>query len=195
MILCSNPKAQYLVQKAEIDAAIHRVLDRGWYVLGEEVQAFEREFATYCGAAHAIGVNSGTDALNLALRALSIGPGDEVITVSHTAVATVAAVAAAGARPVLVDIDPGSYTIDPVAAERAIGPATKAIVPVHLYGLPADMNAIMRLAVAYGLKVVEDCVQATGARHMGRHVGTIGDVGCFSFYPTKNLGAIGDGGR
>ncbi len=194
VILCSNPKAQYLAHKDEIDAAVHRVFDRGSYVLGEEVRAFEHEFAAYCGAAHAIGVNSGTDALIFALRALGIGPGDEVITVSHTAVATVAAIAAAGARPVLVDIDPDSYTIDPMAAERAIGPATKAIVPVHLYGLPADMDAIMRLAAAHELKVVEDCAQATGARHMGRRVGTIGNVGCFSFYPTKNLGAIGDGG-
>jgi len=194
VILGSNPKAQYAAHKAAIDAAIARTLAAGRYVLGEEVAAFEREFAAYCGLAHGIGVNSGTDALILALRALRIGAGDEVITVSHTAVATVAAIVAAGAQPVLVDIDPSTFTIDPAAVERAVGSKTRAIIPVHLYGLPADMNAIMAIAERHGLKVIEDCAQATGARYRGLRVGSIGHVGCFSFYPTKNLGAIGDGG-
>ncbi len=194
VILCSNPEAQYLAHGEEIDAAISRVLKSGWYVLGEEVKSFEREFAACCGAGHGVGVNSGTDALILAMRALGIGPGDEVITVSHTAVATVSAIVATGARPVLVDIDPGSYTIDPERAEKAISSRTKAIIPVHIYGLAADMDAIMKLAAAHGLKVIEDCAQAAGARYRGKRVGSIGDAGCFSFYPTKNLGAIGDGG-
>lgn len=194
MILTSNPLAQYLAHKPAIDAAILRVLSGGLYVLGEEVASFESEFAEYCGAKTAIGVNSGTDALILALRALEIGHGDEVITVSMTAVATVAAVVATGARPVLVDIDPSTFTIDPAAVEKAIGSKTRAIIPVHLYGLPADMIAIMSIAARHGLKVIEDCAQATGARFGGRLVGSIGDVGCFSFYPTKNLGAVGDGG-
>lgn len=194
MILGSNPHAQYAAHKAAIDAAIARTLAAGRYVLGEEVAAFEREFAAFCGAAQGIGVNSGTDALVLALRALRIGAGDEVITVSHTAVATVAAIVAAGAQPVLVDIEPATFTIDPAAVERAVGPRTRAIIPVHLYGLPADMNAVMAIAERHGLKVIEDCAQATGARYRGRRAGSIGHVGCFSFYPTKNLGAIGDGG-
>lgn len=194
MILGSNPHAQYAARKAAIDAAIARTLAAGRYVLGEEVAAFESEFAAFCGAAHGVGVNSGTDALILALRTLGLGAGDEVITVSHTAVATVAAIIAAGARPVLVDIDPATFTIDPEAVERAVGPKTRAIIPVHLYGLPADMDAIMAIAERHGLMVIEDCAQAAGARYRGRRVGAIGHVGCFSFYPTKNLGAIGDGG-
>ena len=181
-------------RKAEIDAAVSRVCAAGHYVLGEEVAAFEGEFAAFCGTGYGIGVNSGTDALTLALRGLSISNGDEVITVSHTAVATVAAVIAAGARPVLVDIDPATFTIDPAAIERAVGPKTRAIIPVHLYGLPADMDAIMTIAARHSLKVIEDCAQAAGARCRGRRVGAIGHAGCFSFYPTKNLGAIGDGG-
>jgi dTDP-4-amino-4,6-dideoxygalactose transaminase len=194
VILVSDSRAQYAARKAEIDAAIARVLASGRYILGEEVAAFEREFAAYCGVAHGVGVNSGTDALIIALRALGIGKGDEVITVSHTAVATVAAIVAVGAHPVLVDIDPATFTIDAPMIERAIGPRTRAIVPVHLYGLPADMDAVMDIAGRHGLKVIEDCAQATGARHRGRPVGSIGHVGCFSFYPTKNLGAVGDGG-
>lgn len=194
MILGSNPQAQYAAHKAEIDAAVAKVLAAGRYVLGEEVAAFEHEFSALCGCCHGVGVNSGTDALILALRALAIGIGDEVITVSHTAVAAVAAIVAVGASPVLVDIDPVTFTIDPAAVERAIGPKTRAIVPVHLYGLPADMDAIVAISERHGLKVIEDCAQAAGARHRGRRVGSIGDVGCFSFYPTKNLGAIGDGG-
>jgi dTDP-4-amino-4,6-dideoxygalactose transaminase len=194
VILVSDSRAQYAARKAEIDAAIARVLASGRYILGEEVIAFEREFAAYCGAAHGVGVNSGTDALIIALRALGIGEGDEVITVSHTAVATVAAIVAVRAHPVLMDIEPATFTIDPAMIERAIGPRTRAIIPVHLYGLPADMGAVMDIAGRHGLKVIEDCAQATGARHRGQRVGAIGHVGCFSFYPTKNLGAVGDGG-
>lgn len=194
MILCSNPQAQYLAHKAAIDAAVMRTLAEGQYILGREVDAFEREFAAFCGVRFAVAVNSGTDALILSMRALGIGNGDEVITVSHTAVATVAAVVATGARPVLVDIDPKTYTIDPDAIAEAIGPKTRAIIAVHLYGLPADMDAIMTIADERGIPVIEDCAQAIGARHAGRRVGSIGRAGCFSFYPTKNLGAIGDGG-
>jgi dTDP-4-amino-4,6-dideoxygalactose transaminase len=194
VILFSCPGAQTRSHRAAIDAAIARVLDRGWYVLGEEVKAFEREFADVLGVAHAVGVGSGTDALALALRALNIAPGDEVITVSHTAVATIAAIELAGAVPVLVDIDPAHYTLDPARLEAAITPRTKAVIAVHLYGQAADMDAIMAVARQHRLKVIEDCCQATGGRYKGRRVGSIGDAGCFSFYPTKNLGAIGDGG-
>lgn len=194
MILFSRPGAQTAAHRPAIDAAIARVLDSGWYVLGQEVAAFEREFGDYLGCAHAVGVNSGTDALQLALRGLGIGAGDEVVTVSHTAIATIAAIELAGAVPVLADIDPVHYTLDPQALEAAITPRTRAVVVVHLYGQAADMEAILAIARRHGLKVVEDCAQATGARHGGKRLGTLGDVGCFSFYPTKNLGAVGDGG-
>ncbi|BAE48856.1 DegT/DnrJ/EryC1/StrS family aminotransferase [Paramagnetospirillum magneticum] len=194
MILFSNPGAQVQAHRAEIDQAIARVLDSGWYVLGREVEAFEREFAEYLGTAHAVGVNSGTDALALALRALGIGPGDQVAAPSHTAVATIAAIEMVGAEPLLVDIDPVHYTMDPVALEAAVTPRTRAVVIVHLYGQAADMDAVLGIARRHGLKVVEDCAQATGGRYKGRRLGTLGDVGCFSFYPTKNLGAVGDGG-
>jgi len=171
-----------------------RVFDSGNYILGQEVEYFERTFAEYCGVAHAIGVGNGTDALILALRALGIGPGDEVITASHTAVATVAAVLACGATPVLVDVDNAHYTIDPGSVEAAITSRCKAIIPVHLYGQPAEMDAISSIARRRNLRVVEDCAQAVGARYRGRRVGSLGDIATFSFYPTKNLGAIGDGG-
>ncbi len=194
MILCSNPKKQYLSYKSEIDAAISRVLDSGRYILGNEVRSFEEEFASYIGTAHGISVGSGTEALHLTLVACGIGRGDEVITVSHTAVATVAAIELAGATPVLVDIDPEFYTIDPEKIEAAITSHTKVLIPVHIYGQPADMDPIMEVAERYNLKVIEDCAQAHGAKYKGRSVGSIGDVGCFSFYPTKNLGAMGDGG-
>ena len=194
MILCSNPRAQYQAHKAEIDAAILRVLDKGWYILGEEVKTFETEFAAYIGVAHGIGVGSGTEALHLALAACSIGPGDEVITVSHTAVATVAAIELAGATPVLADIEPDYYTLDPRQLEQAITPRTKAIIPVHLYGQPADLEPILCIARAHSLRVIEDCAQAHGAMYHGKRVGAWGDIACFSFYPTKNLGALGDGG-
>ena len=194
MILCGNPQAQYLAHKAEIDAAIFRVLDKGWYILGDEVRVFEAEFANYVGVEHGIGVGSGTEALHIALASCGIGPGDEVITVSHTAVATVAAIELAGATPVLVDIEPDYFTLDPGKLESAISPRTKAIIPVHLYGQPADLAPILEIARRHGVRVIEDCAQAHGAMYGGRRAGSWGDIACFSFYPTKNLGALGDGG-
>lgn len=194
MIPVAAPEAQYRAHAQAVQAAIVRVLDSGQYILGEEVECFERAFADYCAGGHAVGVASGTDALVLAFRALGIGPGDEVITVSHTAVATVAAVLACGATPVLVDVDAASYTINPALIEQAITPRTKVIVPVHLYGQPADLDAIISIGRSHGLHIVEDCAQAVGARYRGCRVGSLGDIACFSFYPTKNLGAIGDGG-
>lgn len=186
--------AAYRAHKDALDEAAQRVLASGWYILGREVAAFEAEFAEYVGVAGCVGVNSGTDALLLALRVLNIGPGDEVITVAHTAVATVAAIVLAGATPVLVDVDPATYTIDPEAVAAAITPRTRAIIPVHLYGQPADLDALCALAARRGLALIEDCAQAHGAQYHGRPVGSWGDVACFSFYPTKNLGALGDGG-
>jgi dTDP-4-amino-4,6-dideoxygalactose transaminase len=185
-------KAHYEAYRGAIDAAVERVLASGWYVLGKEVEAFEREFAAYVGTRHCIGVGNGTDAIEIALRALGVGPGDEVITVSHTAAFTALGITGAGARPTFVDIDEASYTLDPKALARAITHRTKAIVPVHLYGSPADLNAIR--AVSAGIPVVEDVAQAHGARLGGRILGSIGALGCFSFYPSKNLGALGDGG-
>jgi dTDP-4-amino-4,6-dideoxygalactose transaminase len=194
MIPCSAPHRQYQAFKQEIDQAIARVLDKGRYILGDEVLAFEAEFAAYCGVRFGVGVGSGTDALHLALRACGVGPGDEVITVSHTAVATVAAIESCGASPVLVDIRADDYTMDPSLIEAAVTPRTKALMPVHLYGLPASMAAIMAIARKHNLRVIEDCAQAHGASDRGKKVGGWGDLGCFSFYPTKNLGAVGDGG-
>jgi dTDP-4-amino-4,6-dideoxygalactose transaminase len=194
MILCANPLAQYQAHRGEIDEAIQRVLAGGRYVLGAEVQSFEAEFASYVGVAHAIGVGSGTEALHIALRACGVGPGDEVVTVSHTAVATVAAIELCGATPVLVDIEPDYYTMDPARLEALIGARTKAIVPVHLYGQPVDLAPILEIAHNRGIRVIEDCAQAHGATYEGTRVGSFGDLACFSFYPTKNLGAIGDGG-
>lgn len=193
-----SPKANYLARKEEIDAAMAKVLNGGSYVLGQEVAAFEKDFAAYIGVAHAVGVASGTDALQLALRASGVGPGDCVITVSHTAVATVAAIELAGGTPILADIDPVSFTLDPKSVEEIIQnlPAgrLKAIVPVHLYGQPANMPAILDIARQHGLMVVEDCAQSHGAVFQGKKTGSFGDLAAFSFYPTKNLGAIGDGG-
>jgi dTDP-3-amino-3,4,6-trideoxy-alpha-D-glucose transaminase len=177
-----------------VRAAIDRVVARGWFVLGPEVEAFESEIALALGAARAVGVGSGTDALALILRALDIGPGDEVITTALSAAYTALAVVMAGARPVFADVDPVRLTIDPPAVERAIGPRTRAILPVHLYGQPADMTAIESIAARHHLALVEDCCQAHLATADGRPVGTIGVAGAFSFYPTKNLGALGDGG-
>jgi len=194
MIPCACPVVQYQNCKEEILKAIQRVLENGNYILGAEVESFEQSFAAYCEVDYAVGVNSGTDALLLTLRASGIGPGDEVITVSHTAVATVAAIINSGATPVLVDIDPAYYTMDTECFQKAITPKTKAVIPVHLYGQPADMDAIMDIANSHGLIVIEDCAQAAGAKNHNRRVGSIGDAGCFSFYPTKNLGAVGDGG-
>jgi dTDP-4-amino-4,6-dideoxygalactose transaminase len=187
-------RAQYHSIKPEIDAAIARVLESCQFVLGAEVAAFEREFAVYCGSAHAIALNSGTSALHLALLAAGVGPGNEVITVPFTFVASVAAIAYTGARAVLVDINPQSFTLDPAAIEAAITPCTKAILPVHLYGHPADMDLIVEVARRHGLVVIEDACQAHGAKYKGRPVGSIGDLACFSFYPGKNLGAYGEGG-
>jgi len=187
-------RAQYVSIKPEIDSAIMAVLESGQFVLGREVEAFEKEFADYCGAKYAIGLNSGTSALHLALLAAGIGPSDEVITIPFTFVATVAAILYTGARPVFVDIDPGCFTINVDQIENAITSRTKAIVPVHLYGQSADMDAILEIARRYNLAVIEDAAQAHGAEYKGRRVGSIGDLGCFSFYPGKNLGAYGEGG-
>ena len=190
----ASPLAQYRAHQAPIQTAINRVLNSGTYILGTEVEAFESAFAAYCGGGHAVGVASGTDALILGLKALGIGPSDEVITVSHTAVATVAAILAVGATPVLVDIDEVYLTLDPTALARVATPRSKAVIAVHLYGQAADLDPILRFARERGLALIEDCAQACGGRYRGRRLGSIGDIGCFSFYPTKNLGAIGDGG-
>jgi dTDP-4-amino-4,6-dideoxygalactose transaminase len=187
-------KAQYRRIKPEIDAAVMRVIESGGYVLGPEALAFEERFADYCSATHCKAVNSGTSALHLALLAAGVGPGDEVITVSMTFVATAAAIHYAGARPVYVDVDPLTWTLDPARIVAAITPRTKAILPVHLHGLMADMDPIMDIARRHGLVVIEDAAQAHGAEYKGRRAGSIGDLGCFSFYPGKNLGAYGEGG-
>lgn len=187
-------KAQYRGIKDEIDAAVAAVLESCQFILGSEVANFEPEFAAYCGASECIALNSGTSALHLALLAAGVGPGDEVITVPFTFVASVAAVIYAGARPVLVDIDPRSFTMDPAAIESAITPRTKVILPVHLYGQTADMDPILEIARRHNLIVIEDAAQAHGAKYKGRAAGSIGDIGCFSFYPAKNLGAYGEGG-
>ncbi len=186
--------AQMADIRDEVDAAIAGVLNRGDYILGSEVEEFEREFASFCDVRHGIGVDSGTSGLELALLAYDIGPGDEVITVANTFIATVLAISATGATPVLVDMDEATYGIDVTQIESAITPATKAIIPVHLYGQPADMDPILELAKEHGLKVIEDASQAHGARYKGRRVGSIGDIAVFSLYPAKNLGGIGDAG-
>ncbi len=180
--------------KEEVLAEIGQVLDGMQLFLGKNVQALESNFAAYCGAGFGIGVGSGTDALHIALRACGIGPGDEVITVSHTFIATVEAIILAGARPVLVDIDAETYNLDPAQIEKRINQRTKAILPVHLYGHPANMGPILELAQTYKLKVIEDACQAHGAEYKGRRTGSLGDIGCFSFYCTKNLGAYGEAG-
>lgn len=196
-VVFNDLAAQHAAIADELESAVQRVLRSGWYILGPEVEAFEAEFATWLGlpgGSHAVGVNSGTDALHLALRACGVGPGDDVMTVSHTAVATAAAITLAGARPVFVDIDPATYTLDPARLVNALTPQTRAIIPVHLYGQPADLAPILAFARSHGLVVIEDCAQAHGAHYQNRPVGTWGDLACFSFYPTKNLGAAGDGG-
>jgi dTDP-4-amino-4,6-dideoxygalactose transaminase len=190
----ADPGADAAPLREEILAATGRVLDRGWYVLGEEVAGFEQRIASRLGVPGAVGVASGTDALVLALLALGIGAGDEVITVSHTAGPTVAAIRIVGAIPVLVDIELETYCLDPTTLEKAVGPRTKAIIAVHLYGHPAALDDICKFAAHRGIAVVEDCAQAQDSTTGGRTVGSIGDFGCFSFYPTKILGAIGDGG-
>ena len=185
---------QYRRLEPQILRAIRRVLGSGNYILGPEVAAFEQEFARYCGRRYGVGLASGTDALELAVRALGIGPGDEVITTPLTFIATVEAIIEVGAKPVFADVDPVSYTLDPQAVARKITKRTKAVIPVHLYGQAADMAALLAIARAHRLRVVEDCAQAVGATCEGRQVGSLGDIGCFSFYPSKNLGAYGDGG-
>lgn len=187
-------KAQYRCIKPEVDAALQTVLESAAFINGPAVAEFEQAFAAFCQVRYAVGVASGTAALQLALKGLGIGSGDEVITVAHTFCATAEAIEHVGARPVFVDIDPSTYTLDPNLVERAITPRTRAILPVHLYGLPAGMDAINEIAAAHGLYVVEDAAQAHGARYKGRTVGALGHVACFSFYPGKNLGAYGDAG-
>src|ERR1700719_3597859 len=194
MIPFLDLKAQYRQIKPEIDGAIARVIESAQFVLGPEVVAFERRFAEYCGSRHCVALNSGTSALHLALLAAGIGPGDEVITVSMTFVATTAAILYCGAKPVFVDVDPVTWTMDPNLIEAAITPRTKAILPVHLHGLMADMDPIMEIADRAGLVVIEDAAQAHGSEYRGRRAGSIGDIGCFSFYPGKNLGAYGEAG-
>jgi dTDP-4-amino-4,6-dideoxygalactose transaminase len=185
---------QYLSLKDEIDAAMQSVAVAGSYILGPNVAALEREIATYCGCQYAVGVNSGTDALHLALRALDIGPGDEVITTPFTFIATTEAIGMVGAMPVFVDIDPRTFNIDTAQIEQAITRRTKALLPVHLYGQPCKMDAIVQIAGDHGLPIIEDCAQAIGAEYQGKRVGSFGKVGCFSFFPSKNLGCFGDGG-
>jgi dTDP-4-amino-4,6-dideoxygalactose transaminase len=194
MIPYADLKAQYLSIKSEIDEAVARVFESSSFILGSEVEAFEAEFAAYQQARHAIGVNSGTSALHLSLLAAGVGPGDEVITVPFTFVASVAAILYTGARPVYADIDPVTYNMDPTLIERAITPRTRAILPVHLYGQSADMDPILEIARRRNLVVIEDACQAHGAEYKGKRVGALGDIGCFSFYPAKNLGAYGEGG-
>jgi dTDP-4-amino-4,6-dideoxygalactose transaminase len=187
-------KSPYQELKAELDAAYRRVMESGWYILGPEVEAFEREFAEYCNVKHCIGVGNGLEALHLILRAMEIGPGDEVIVPANTYIATWLAVSYAGATPVPVEPDKRTYNIDPSKIEAVISKRTKAILPVHLYGQPADMDPIFNIAKQYGLKVIEDAAQAHGATYKGHRVGGLGDAAGFSFYPGKNLGAFGDAG-
>lgn len=194
MIPVCDLRQQYLDLREEIDAAMQAVAAGGRYILGPEVQALERELAEYCDARYACGVANGTDALHLALRALRIGPGDEVITTPFTFVATTEAIGLVGATPVFVDIDPVSLNLDPAVVAAAITPRTRAILPVHLYGQPCAMDTLVELAARHGLHLVEDCAQAIGATHGGRKVGSFGAAGCFSFFPSKNLGCLGDGG-
>ena len=186
--------AAYRELKPEIDAAVSRVLDSGWYILGPEVEAFETEWAAYCDAKHAVGLANGLDALTLALRALDIGPGDEVIVPSNTYIATWLAVSGVGATPVPVEPDVATHNIDPARIEAAITPRTRVLLPVHLYGQPADLDPILDIAQRHGLRVIEDAAQAHGARYKGQRIGAHGDIVCWSFYPGKNLGALGDAG-
>jgi dTDP-4-amino-4,6-dideoxygalactose transaminase len=194
MIPFADLPRQHARLRGELEPAIADVLTSGQFVLGPRVAAFEAAFAAYCGAAEGIGVSSGTSALHLALLAAGVGPGDDVITTAFTFTATAAAIAYTGARPVLVDIEPGSFTIAAAGIEAAITPRTRAILPVHLYGQPADMDPILDVARRHGLAVIEDAAQAHGAQYKGRRAGSLGDAGCFSFYPSKNLGACGEAG-
>jgi dTDP-4-amino-4,6-dideoxygalactose transaminase len=187
-------KASYRELKGEMDLACRRVMESGWFILGAECEAFEKEFAAYCGARHCIGVGNGLDALHLILRAFEIGKGDEVIVPANTYIATWLAVSYAGATPVPVEPDEKTYNLDPTRIEAAITPRTRAIIPVHLYGQPADIDGVKEVAAPRGIKIIEDAAQAHGARYKGRRVGALGDAAGFSFYPGKNLGALGDGG-
>ncbi len=187
-------KPTYLELKVELDAAYHRIMDSGWYLLGKELEIFESEFANYCEAKHCLGVGNGLDAIQLILRGYDIGAGDEVIVPAHTFIATWMAVTFTGATPVPVESDKKTFNLDPLRIEAAITPRTKAIIPVHLYGQPADMEPILEIARKHGLKVIEDAAQAQGARYQGRRTGTLGDAAAFSFYPGKNLGAFSDAG-
>jgi len=190
----ASPLASYRAHAVEIDAAINRVLESGTSLAGAETKSFEREFARYIGVRHVVGTSNGTDALWLALTACGIGAGDEVITVSHTAVATVAAIDLCGATPVFVDIDPRSFTLDPHELEAALSANTRAVIPVHLYGQAADLDPILKFCRQHDLRMIEDCAQSAGAFYRGQRLGSIGDAGAFSFYPTKNLSALGDAG-
>jgi dTDP-4-amino-4,6-dideoxygalactose transaminase len=194
MIPLLDLKAQYEALASELDEAMRSVAASGHYILGPNVKALEEEVAAYCECKYGVGVANGTDALHLALRALRIGPGDEVITTAFTFIATTEAIGMVGAKPVFVDIDPATYNLDPNLIEAAITPRTRVILPVHLYGLPCDMMPILEIARRNGLRVVEDCAQAMGATYHGKKVGSFGDVGCLSFFPSKNLGCFGDGG-
>jgi dTDP-4-amino-4,6-dideoxygalactose transaminase len=194
MIPLNDTRAQYETLKDDLLQAVEGVMERSWFILGENVAAFEREFAEYCGAKHAVGVSSGTDAIHLACAALGIGRGDEVLTSTHTATFTALGISMSGATPTFADIEPDTGNIDPSKIEAAITARTKAIMPVHLYGQMADMGPIMEIARRYGIPVIEDAAQAHGATYRGKCAGSIGVMGCFSFYPTKNLGAYGDGG-
>ena len=187
-------QAQYVSIRAEIREAVDRVLDSQQFILGPGVEAFEREVAEYCGCRYAVGVSSGTDALLVVLMALGIGPGDEVLTPAYSFFATAGAVARLGGRPVFVDIDPETFNIDPAGIEAKITPRTRAILPVHLFGQLSDMEHITRIAARHGLPVIEDAAQAIGAERAARRAGAIGDAGCLSFFPSKNLGGVGDGG-
>lgn len=194
MIPFSEVKTQYESIKDEIREAFDQVFESSWFILGKNVEAFENEFASYCRAKFGVGVGSGTEALHLALLACEVQPGDEVITVANTAVPTISAISFARAKPVFVDIDPDTYTISPMLIEEKITEKTKVILPVHLYGQSADMDPILKIAKRHKLKVIEDACQAHGAEYNGKKVGALGDLGCFSFYPSKNLGAYGDAG-
>ncbi len=187
-------KAQYLTIKSEVDAAMQRVVNNTSFILGKEVADFEKNFAAFCHVEHCVGVDSGTAALHLALLVLGIKPGDEVITTTHTFIATSEVISLVGANPVFVDIDPRTYNLNPDLVERAITPRTRAIIPVHLYGQPAEMDPVLEIARRHNLRVIEDAAQAHGAEYRGRRAGTMGDIACFSFYPGKNLGAYGDAG-
>ena len=194
MIFFSSPCLQYLERKEDIAKSLEIFFKKGNYILGSEVTNFEKSFANYCQAKYGVGVNSGTDAILLALKSLDIGIGDEVITTSHTAIATVAAIISSGAKPVLVDINPESYNMDKLSLVEAITNKTKAIILVHMYGNPADIIEISNIGKQNNIPIIEDCAQATGAIFNNKRVGSFGLLSCFSFYPTKNLGALGDGG-